>query len=1244
MNPLLRLKIDKHDSKTTRVSIGCPRAVLGVFRKGQYLVLEQAVSQLNAGNSRRQQTSLLSSICGRCLTFLSCSFTSSASTTVYRVLHISQPERLAYGGRTQFFILELNLKADGEAVNNLNVFMNGRNRDSRMSSRWHRGSFPVFGVLVALVLCGSAWSQQVTADAVGRVTDPSGAVIPNAKVSITNVGTHESRTAATNEQGDFTFSILQIGSYKARVEAPGFKSVEVPVFALQVGERHRLDVQMVIGSQSEEVVVTTEAPALQTDTASVGQTLETQAVQDLPTQGRNLYSLVQLAPGASQGPANGVSSGLRPDDRRQASEVSANGQSDSRNNNLLDGMDNNTRMGNIIVVRPSIDAVQELSVLTNSYPAEVGNVAGAVVNMLTKSGTNEFHGTAYEYFRNDLLDARDRFSTGFPKPELRQNQFGGSVGGPIRRDKTFFFADAEDLRQIKQTVTSTTVPTDQERKSFDFSDNGGDNLGANPAFQPDPAGLAFFNLYPKQNKPGIANNYLALPKGWQYAFTTDARVDHHFGPNDMMFARYSYNKADTLTPGLFPAVNGIEPGGAIFGFEGTAHETAQNAMADYTRILRSNLILELKASFTRFINAYVTLNEGTNTSEKLGVPNINVNSRTTGLTDVWPITGGYASLGDSTWEPGSIATNNFQEAALLSYSRGSHSVKAGVSLMRRQMNQDTEGPYPLGVYYFVGIPLYQYFGFGMGGNGAENLLMGLSYAGSRQNNLTTSYPRFWESGGFIQDDWRVTPKITLNLGVRYDVFTPETDAQNRLVNLDLTTPTPALVQASNSNKTAGVNTDYHDFAPRVGFSASITSKTVLHGGFALSFFPADTQNTLLQPQPPIASAYSAELLSLDAGNPNTYLPSWYPLCSAIGVPSFLCNYTTMPAPSATTSLTYFTGALYTKPKNFPSSYMEEFNVSLQQQFGQNVITVGYVGEQGRKISLAGNYNIDLPAPSTGTSPGPTPYAATLPYVTQISQILPAGYSGYNALQASFTRHFAHGWSMNANYAWAHTIDDIAGSSYVVEPYGLLPNKVSTYDRGNGDLDLRQRVAVSASYAFPITKSLTGMKKTLLNGWQLNGIGFWQSGSPYTVLNSAPQINIGSAAVVTADRPDRYANHAAAVAGVAAKGVNASKIVCLSPNNAGQCFAPQTWGTPGDSAKNILTSPSLKRVDLSIFRDFKLREWMKLQFRAESYDITNTPPLASPGSDVNTPATFGVISGTVPGSDQRVFQFALKLSY
>jgi hypothetical protein len=602
------------------------------------------------------------------------------------------------------------------------------------------------------------------------------------------------------------------------------------------------------------------------------------------------------------------------------------------------------------------------------------------------------------------------------------------------------------------------------------------------------------------------------------------------------------------------------------------------------------------------------LNLGNNASQTLGVSNINVSSGTTGLTDVWPI--GYASLGDSTYEPGNSTFNTFHEAAILSYSKGSHSIKIGASLIRRQLNSKGAGSYPLGVFYFVWVP--QLAPLGLPNNTMADMLMGVSVAGVRQNNLVASYSRFWETGEFFQDDWRVTSKVTLNLGVRYDLFTPQTDAQNHLSNLDLTTS--QIILASSSNKTAGVNTDYKDFSPRIGFSASLTNKTVVHGAFAMSYFPADTQNTLLGLNPPFSSSFSASPVTLDSSNIDS---------SYFGV---------MAKPSSPgTNLSTFSGSLVAKAKNYPSSYMEEFNVSVQQQFGQNVISAGYVGELGRRMNLAGNYNIDLPAPSAAPNPQTrAPFAVTLPYVSSISYLVPEGFTNYHGLQTSFTRHFSHGWSVNANYTWAHSIDDIAGSSYSVAPYGLLPKQVSTYDKGNSDLDLRQRFAVSASYAFAFADSFTGMKKTLFKGWQLNGIAFVQSGSPFTVTNSNPQINVAGPSVVTADRPNRI-------------GSGHLSNPSIKEWFDAAAFAPQPFGTAGNSGKNILRGPSMKRVDLSVFRDFPFIEKTKLQFRAESYDVSNSPNFDQPNADINSPGV-GTISGSLPGTDQRVFQFALKFSY
>ena len=1055
------------------------------------------------------------------------------------------------------------------------------------------GGLPEFVLRTALVgMClssGSAVAQQVTADAVGIVTDTTGALVPNGKVTITNIGTHETRNTQTNGQGEFTFSLLQVGEYKVRVEASGFKSVEIPAFALSVGDRRRLDVALTVGQQTEVVEVTSEAPALQTDSTSLGQMLETRSVQDLPTQGRNYYTLVQLAPGANQGPANGSSSGNRPEDRRQASEVSVNGQSDSRNNNLLDGMDNNSRQSNIVIVRPSIDAIQELSVLTSAYPAEVGNTAGGVVNVLTRSGDNTFHGSAYEYIRNDALDARDYFA--LEQSAYRQNQFGGSFGGPIVHNKTFFFADVEDLRIVQGATSTTTVPTQYEQQNpGDFSDVGGPVV---PTAAINPQGLALFKLYPLPNRPGASNNFTASPERTQFALTSDGRIDHHFDASNTMFARFSFNNANTLTPGFLPAVNGIEPGGDIFGFQGTAIQDAYNGLLNYTHIFTPNLLLELKAAYTRFGNDYVTLNQGKNVSQQLGIPNINVNSTTTGLVGIYPI--GYGSLGESTFEPSNQVYNTFQEAGIVSYTRGTHSFKFGASLLRRQYNALAAGNYPLGVFFFGYAPGLPY----LTTNAMANLMLGLSLVAERANNLTANRIRTWETGVFVQDDWRATPKLTLNLGIRYDVFTQARDAKNNLANFDLATA--KIVVASASNPSAGVQTYYAAVAPRVGFAVSVTKSTVIRGAFGLSFFPADTQSTLTDANPPFVSAFG---------------------------PSYLVPLSDMPAPSPTSAANP-SGPVESRPSYFPNSYVEQFNLNVQQQFGQNVFTAAYVGLLGRHISLGGNYNPNLPAPSPLPNPmSRAPFAASAPNVTSIQEILPAGASSYNALQTSFNRRFSHGLSLNANYTWAHSLDDVQATSYAPEPYGLLPNQVSTYDYANSELDLRNRFATSVSYSFPFTESLAGLSKVLLNGWQTNAVAFWQGGQPYTVTNSNPQINLGPA--VTADRPNRI------------KSGNLAHPT-LDESFDTTAFVPQTFGTAGNSGRNILYGPHQRRVDLSLFRDFPIFERETLQFRAEVYNISNTPTFAPPNSGIGTPG-YGSVSSTLLGIGPRIFQFAVKLTF
>jgi len=430
-----------------------------------------------------------------------------------------------------------------------------------------------------------------SAEVSGLVSDASGAVVPTAKVTIENLDTHISQTASVTSTGDYVFTALPIGHYQIRVEAQGFKTFVVSQVTVAAGDKVREDATMQVGAITENVEVQGQAPALQTDSATFGTLVTTQAVQDLPLNGRNFMTLVQLTAGASEGVSSNTLSGNRPDDRRQSSVLVINGASVP--NWLLDGMDNFERIQNDIVVKPSVDGIAEIRVLTNDFDASIGRSANGVVSITTKSGTDAFHGTLYEYFRNDALDARNFFAR--TKAAYRFNDFGGSIGGPIKRNKTFAFFDYERyfLRQ-GQTYTSTvptlamrngnfngvalifdpatTVPNASKPGTYTRTLFPNDTI---PVNRISPVATNFMNLYPAPQTSRLVNNYTSNLKKTQDYDTYDIRVDHHFNELNTFFARYSYNNGTTYTPGAFPIVNGIDPGGNAGVFPGPALQRSQ---------------------------------------------------------------------------------------------------------------------------------------------------------------------------------------------------------------------------------------------------------------------------------------------------------------------------------------------------------------------------------------------------------------------------------------------------------------------------------------------------------------------------------------------------------------------------------------------------------------------------------------------------------------------------------------------
>lgn len=1060
--------------------------------------------------------------------------------------------------------------------------------------------FVLSGVFLCLAWCSVAQGQDITGDVVGAVADPAGSFVPNAKITITNVGTHESRETVTGPSGEYAFSLLQPGSYMLSGAAGGFKEYRLSAFNLGAGDRLRLDITLQIGQSSETVEVAGDSvPALQTDSSTVQDVVSGKSVQDLPLNGRNFVNLVQITAGVNQGLSGSIASGNRPDDRRPSSAFSANGQPDQLNNNLIDGLDNNDREQGFIGVRPSIDGIAEVRVQTNNYTAEVGRSTGAVVNVLTKAGSNAFHGTVFEYFRNDVFDARDAFATVGRKPEYRQNNFGGSIGGPIRRDKTFFFGDVEFSRLIAGQTSVVTVPTAAELASPTTVPG---YVAGTPV---NAVGLRYFQLYPAANLPGTVNNYSSSPNKTQYATTVDARVDHHFSANDLFFVQYTYNPVATTVPGPLPGVkpswaNGttVYPGGKLFSFDGPSNATSQSIHLDYIHSFTSNLVMELRTGYMRIHIDTLPLNYGGNLSNSIGVVNGNLGDPfSSALTPIYFLDGS-ASVGDGSFIPILDHNNTFQWNGVLTWNHGPHTLKVGGSLIRRQLNFYQSSFSPQGNFWVS--------------NWAQ-LLAGSDTFTVRGNQRYLQGSRTWEPSGFLQEDWHALKNLTVNAGVRYEVFTPFTEAHNRYANFD-----PASVSvrvAGPGYETVGIKTDYSNVSPRLGFALSLPYASVLRGGYGISYYPQDIQGQIQNANPPFA-------FSCGFGS-----------CPATSFPVLPA-----PTPADQVSLTNPIGNLNYKTSSFTTGYFQQMNLLLQKEFAGNVVTVGYVGSIGKRLLFQDNINNPAPAQTAQAAGTPAPakvYAAQLPNVGTITRNSNLAGDNYSSLQATFVRRVSSNLTVNFNYTLAHGLGDAVNPSGSNAP-GLYTNN-PRYDYSNTAVDIRHRIAFSAVYALPFGRTASGFRALATKGWSVNSIAYWQTGAAFGVTNGvAPQINLPN---VSTDRPDRYTSYSRVPASVIAGG----KVQCLGSNNTGACFAPQAFGTAGNAPEYSEYGPHQRRVDISFFKEIAAPRETHFQFRAEVFNLTNTPNFANPSNAFET-AQFGTITSTTPNQNPRQFQLALKLLF
>jgi Carboxypeptidase regulatory-like domain len=1071
-------------------------------------------------------------------------------------------------------------------------------------------------------------AQVATADLVGTVTDSSGGAVPGAAVAATNISTGLAYNVVTANEGGFVISQLPAGHYRIKVSKSGFKSWTNPDVSLAIGDRYRAQVTLDVGQIDQQITVDANTAQLQTDSATVASLIDDHQVQDLPLLGRNFVSLTQLVPGATDYTAGSFSTGNAVDDRRRPSAVSVNGFNGAQNNFMIDGMDNNERFIATVTVKPSIEAIGEIRIITNTFSAELSRANGAGISFITKSGGNTLHGSLFEFFRNQSLDARQPILLPTqPKAPYRQNNFGGSVGGPIKKNKTFFFYDWETYLVGQGQVTQLTVPLPSEIAG-NFNTPGLTSApGIAPIYDPlstvtgvptsvsasgatrtqfpenvipltrmDKAAMNVLALYPAPLLPGVTNNYVSAPSRTQNDGTMDIRIDHRFSDRNNFYARYSYNHTTTTTPHVLPtAPNGIDPVGSTGGYTDQAN---QNIQLNEVYTLNPRTIAVLQASYSRWALQSLQTGYGRAEATQLGIPGVNIDADSSGIPGITLTTGqGIQSLNEGTFQPNIDFNNTWQQTGSLQFMRGAHSLKTGISIIRRQVNE-TQSSDSRGTFNFNPNPTSDTNNFTTTGNGLASLELGLFTNASRSKYLIHPGYRFMEYGVYFQDDWRVNRWLTLNLGMRWDYFSPLSEQYGRIPNFSFATLGLVFPGKNGVGNTAGVRKNLDDFAPRFGFAAQIDTRTVVRGGFGINYAP-DLQGTPGAFRNP---PFNSSLPSSYTTAPNAYTPVGYYLSG--GFPA--------PIPGDPANLL---GGIAGVSMNYVIPRTYQYNLFVERKLPAGlVLTVGYAGNLGRKLSGSNaTYQWDGAAPGAASVATRYVYAAQLPLVTSIGLVTNYFNSSYNSLQTTLAHRFQHGLDLVVNHTWSKALDNGTLRYVAFATPALL--------KGNSGSDIRQRVSMTMIYHLPFGGASMSFAAKIVHHWNLNVIGTVQSGSPLTVtsgasVNGATGPNYPNV-VGDANGPGTYAQWFNTLAFV------------NQPNN--------TWGSAG---RVIGFGPGKWNFDTSLQREFRLRERVTLQFRLESFDATNTQTPANPNTTVGS-TTFGRIT-LISGSRQQ--QLGLKIIF
>jgi hypothetical protein len=1063
--------------------------------------------------------------------------------------------------------------------------------------------------MIAILFLALFASAQTTGSLVGKATDPSGAVLPGATVKATNQATSFSREATTDAAGEYVISLLPVGRYTITAQKEGFESFKLSDVVVSVNQNIRADVSLQVGKVVESVAVNAGVAEVETRSATVGKVIDETKIAELPLNGRNFLSLAVLQPGVV--PAMELGSNNTPEfPGGEKSDFQVNGLRLQSNNFLLDGADNNEPFLGTAMATPSPDALEEFKILTNNYSAEFGGGGGSIVNIITKGGTNQYHGSIYEFFRNDVLDAEDFFA--IKKDKLRRNQFGATFGGPIVRDRTFFFFNYEGFRLRQGKTQIATVPSDAQRAGTFVVNTPGGPVTMNVA-SIDPTAAALLPLIPHANSG--TNGFVSSPVQVQNTDQYNARIDHKITSKNYLSGRYfliNGNNQRNFTNTLFGVPINLPD------YPLKDDYRIQNLAVTDTHFFSSALTNEARFGFNRgrFDSAISGVVRDPST--------FGFNLPSTKPVKNMPLIAlaGYTAFGTFNDSPSFRRENTYQFQDNVAWMHGKHFIKFGAQILLNHMDIPSSDSIGEGAYLFLPevetaavnyVPIPDAF---------ANFLQGQFNLFTQAGGVTTRNWRFSSYHFYVQDEIKLTPNFTLTLGLRYELPLPPVDSKNRVVafrpgqqsTVHPNAPPGALYVGDAGITRSTIETDKNNLAPRIGFAwdPKGNGRMSLRGGYGIFY---DRLIGLLPFQFGLDPPFDI-IPSIPNVVENFVIPG-----SNFGDPfgggSPFAGQTAQQVADA--NIFPLFSFLQVMDPRMRTPYVQQWNLTYQMQTAKDVVLeIGYLGTKGTKAVQPVDLNTQIGAGRP-----------LVPDYFQLSNYQTTDNSNYHALQVSANKRMSYGLTFLGSYTWSHAID---GGSIPVN--FLNPNSEAIFpadrtnlrlDRSNSAFDARHRFVLSALYELPFFKSSTGMTRSVLGNWQINGILTWQTGFPFTVLDTSDPNQDGQ----PTDRPDLVGEPLGSGTRTPQKWFDSA------------AFAHPAPGTNGTSGRNSVVGPRISNLDFSLFKDFAFTEQQKLQFRAEFFNLFNHPNFDFPVNDFNSPAVGQIHNTRLPN---RQIQFALRYSF